>query len=348
MTEEAAVNNLDSLALLEDYYNLAVFAFFLNEKEIKDKIDFEIEYAKAEQEFDSIEGEADFSQKARMQRYVNEKQLRFYQAEQKVARNGRVLFKSFTIFMMQFVMCLLILQYFWTMQTVVVPPFFHCSVVQKICLLYLHLQMQPKVSQALEALVFIIEHPYNFSNLISPILICLMNMTTILMTQIAGFVVCITTDDANGVIGGFVAFSVISELPAQYFQAISVDELKREMDTAEDQKVIRAKRHLFKYKANQMNQGFRSSNLLIQVEGEDQPRELQEGDTEFIQSVQGHIWWVSCFWYLAALIKQVYEIFYFYFAPFSMIVFQFIYIAYFNKAKSFTPKPVAEAEDASL
>lgn len=145
-----------------------------------------------------------------------------------------MLFKALTIFVMQFLLCSLMMQYFWTMSTILVPPFFHTSVVQKVCLLYLHLQMQPKVGQYLDALVFIIEHPYNFTNMFSPVLICLMSLVAIVITQIAGFVVAIVTDDANGIIGGFVAFSVISDLPSQYFASISVDELKKEMDTVED------------------------------------------------------------------------------------------------------------------
>ena len=94
--------------------------------------------------------------------------------------------------------------------------------------------MQPKVGQYLSALMFIIEHPYNFTNMFSPVLICLLSLTAIVLTQVAGFVVCITSDDANSIIGGFVAFSVISDLPSQYFSSISVDELKKEMDTVED------------------------------------------------------------------------------------------------------------------
>lgn len=198
------------------------------------------------------------------------------------------------------------MQYFWTMQTVLVPPFFHTSVVQKVCLLYLHLQMQPKVGQYLQALVFIIEHPYNFMNMFSPILICLLSLVAIVLTQMAGFVVCLTSDDANTIIGGFVAFSVISDLPSQYFSSISVDELKKEMDTAEDQKVIRAKRHLFKYKAQRRNEGFNEENLLVQTEFEDNNEEMQEGDTQYIQSVTAHIWWVTCLWYFAKLIEFVY------------------------------------------
>ena len=109
LANKAAIENLDSLTLLEDYYNLAFFAFFIPEKEITGKINFEIEFDRAEAEFQEIEGEPDFSQKARFQRLVNEKQLRQYKHEQKVARNGRVLFKALTIFVMQFLLCSLIL-----------------------------------------------------------------------------------------------------------------------------------------------------------------------------------------------------------------------------------------------
>lgn len=74
---------------------------------------------------------------------------------------------------------------------------------------------------------------------------------------------------------------------------------------------------------------------------------MQEGDTQYIQSVTTHLWWVTCFWYFAKLIQQVYEIFYFYFAPFSMYIFQFVYINYYAKQKGFVEKSVQPDEDAA-
>ena len=67
---------------------------------------------------------------------------------------------------------------------------------------------------------------------------------------------------------------------------------------------------------------------------------MQEGDTKYIQEVQANIWWVTCFWYFAKVIETVYQVFYFYFAPFTMYVFQFCYINYYAKYKSFVEKPV--------
>ena len=43
----------------------------------------------------------------------------------------------------------------------------------------------------------------------------------------------------------------------------------------------------------------------------------------------------------------MYEVFYFYFAPFTMYIFQFYYINYYSKFKGFVEKPVVPDEDAS-
>ena len=128
----------------------------------------------------------------------------------------------------------MMIDYFWILQTVVVAPFLNCAVMQKVCLLLLHLSMQPKLGQALQALQFIIDHPYNFSNLISPIVICIMNIFAIFFTQLAGSILCIVTNDANGVLGGFVSYAVISDLPGQYFSTLAVDEVKKELEEADD------------------------------------------------------------------------------------------------------------------
>lgn len=50
---------------------------------------------------------------------------------------------------------------------------------------------------------------------------------------------------------------------------MSIDELKAEMDTAEDKKMIRAKRKLFSYDPYNTNQDIRRMNLFVEKEAEE-------------------------------------------------------------------------------
>lgn len=134
-----------------------------------------------------------------------------------MARNGRVFFKVLTIFVLQILIGWCMLDYFYKTQQVFVPPFYHTSVSQMAFLLAMHMYMQPKVTQALQTLNFIIEHPYNFTSQLPPILFCLMNILALLTTQMTGFVLALAQDDASNIIGGFANFFIISEMPRLYF-----------------------------------------------------------------------------------------------------------------------------------
>lgn len=185
--------------------------------------------------------------------------------------------------------------------------------------------MQPKLGQAVQALQFIIDHPYNFSNLASPILVCVMNIIAIFFTQLAGSILCIVTNDANGVLGGFVSYAVISDLPGQYFSTLAVDEVKKELEECDDGMKLVAKRNINKYvppTSQDGNHHYQRSDLVIMKKGEEGTHtELQEGDTAFIKSVYNGLGWIRCFQYLVLGLTHFYETFYFYFAPFIMLIF---------------------------
>ena len=187
------------------------------------------------------------------------------------------------------------------------------------------------VEQALTSLLYVIEHPYNFRSQFQPIFINLMSCVAMLVTQAAAIMVLITSANANDSIASYCNFMIVVQLPQTYFQSISDCEVKREMDTAEDKKVIRSRRHLYTY------------NSTVQT-GED--AELTETNTKHIRSVAGNLWWVKGMWYFAKLLKFIYEIVYFYFTPFAIIVFHFGYISYFKKWKKFTPTDVPEPDKA--
>lgn len=66
--------------------------------------------------------------------------------------------------------------------------------------------------------------------------------------------VLITSSDANTSIGSFCNFAIVVALPEIYFKSITDCEVKREMDTAEDQKEIRSKRNLHTYNPSEIDE----------------------------------------------------------------------------------------------
>lgn len=172
------------VTLLEDYYNLAVFAFFMREKHIDEEIAFEIKYLNTKQDFDEAvdNGTVTDALRRQMKLLKVEAELRIAQNELMTSRNGRVLFKCIIVLVMQILLALMGIQYFWTMQVVVVPPFFNDACIINVCLMYAHLQMQPKVEQALRTMMFCLEHPYNFRSHFQPFFITFMSFIAILLT----------------------------------------------------------------------------------------------------------------------------------------------------------------------
>lgn len=74
--DKIAEEKLDTHVLLEDYYNLAVFAYFINEKDIQDKIAFETHLHNAQIQFENQNGDDDPLLRTKYTRLVSEKQYR--------------------------------------------------------------------------------------------------------------------------------------------------------------------------------------------------------------------------------------------------------------------------------
>ena len=112
---------------------------------------------------------------------------------------------------------------------------------------------------------------------------------------------------------------------------------------------IVAKRNINKYvppTSQDGNNHLQRSNLVIMSKGEEGTHtELQEGDTAFIKSVYNGLGWIKCLQYLVLGLTHFYETFYFYFAPFIMLIFQFFYVAYYEKQRKFEPLPVVGPEE---
>lgn len=99
--------------------------------------------------------------------------------------------------------------------------------VKPICAILLHINMQPKVKEAIVRLIYLMQHHDKFDKdqTLMPIIICLMKLQmefTLECMCIAIIAFSVNTDEA---IMDFIALNVISELDESYFKAVQ-DPLK--------------------------------------------------------------------------------------------------------------------------
>ena len=108
---------------------------------MNEEINFDLSYQKAEAEY--MQAQEDGTVTEQMERSFNilqaEAELRLSKHELVTSRNGRVFFKCLIVLMLQMLLAGLAIQYFWTLQTVMVPAFFNNAGIVNICLIYCHL-----------------------------------------------------------------------------------------------------------------------------------------------------------------------------------------------------------------
>ena len=82
--------------------------------------------------------------------------------EEKITRrNGRLFFRILTLFMIQVLITMFCFDYYYW-QKIPVPDYFGLAICILMCMLAMHMFVQKQVSQSLKALIFVVEHPYNF------------------------------------------------------------------------------------------------------------------------------------------------------------------------------------------
>ena len=134
--------------------------------------------------------------------------------------------------------------YYW--QPTEVPGYYGVAIVILMCLMSGHMIIQKKVQQTLESLMFVVEHPYNFRSQFQPVFICAMKLLIEICLELVSCTMCIKAKDSVEVVATFVAFIIISDLPAMYFD-IASDEIKKEMDTVNNEKRLIATRNFLDY-----------------------------------------------------------------------------------------------------
>ena len=148
-------------------------------------------------------------------------------------RNNSILFKLFIIFVIQWCMIVITIQYYvWNDEAEggwyphrYPPPTFSIGLLKYICVITLHLIMQPRVCDPIERLRYVIHHPERFEQIFIPQLICWMKIASEVGIECVLIVSTAYENDAVWMVMDFTALMVIYYIDSSYFESIK-DPLK--------------------------------------------------------------------------------------------------------------------------
>jgi hypothetical protein len=165
-------------------------------------------------------------------------------------RNGRLLTKLFGFVIMQFIIALYTMDfYYW--QPIPPPNYYGCAIVILMCLMASHMLMNQRIKDAIILMRFIIEHPINFRNCFIPFSIAFLKFLVELLIEVVTLWMCITQTDSMSVVVTFVAFIILSDLATLYAEMANY-EVKQVMQSHKadenDQIALAATRNLWSMK----------------------------------------------------------------------------------------------------
>lgn len=236
--------------LSDDYYDMALFSYYISEKHLEDQIDFERDVIRnnliLQRLDDQGEIPAEHENRKIYDAQVLEMKIRDLKDKRVLAKSQNVAFKCMTIFFCQMIFVYGAITYYWNANGAAPPMDFRTQIIRFICLFQGHLTYQPTLTTTYKNLWFVITHPYNFTSHASAINIAFAKFIVFLGIELAAYSAAIFQGDGIAILTSFTAFAVISDLAGMYFNSISNDDLKTEMKSVPEGKMV-ATRNMQRY-----------------------------------------------------------------------------------------------------
>jgi hypothetical protein len=153
------------------------------------------------------------------------------------------------------------------------------------CSVLIHINMQPKIAEAIQRLNYIRDHPHKFERVTIAILICFMKIFVEFSVEIINLALTALQNACHEVVMNYVALASISELDEIYYQTIR-SPLKDELE---------------------------ERNFSLDIK-----------NTKSVKLTHGLHWWDRFLLGIVHVIQFFYEIVYFYMFPMFLFVFVFI------------------------
>jgi len=150
--------------------------------------------------------------------FMKENQEKLVLSSQEVARN---FMNCFFILMIQVALVTLVAKDMIFSEAIdYIEADFSQLTARFILAILLHIQLEGEVYQAMKFIKFYNNHPEKFSNTLPPFLICLMQLTACLATEIINIVLICTTPTIMDTVMNFVALGVIAEIDNHYASSL--------------------------------------------------------------------------------------------------------------------------------
>ena len=134
------------------------------------------------------------------------KEIKLYQTRQ---RNMSVFFKALFLKLMQLLLCLVIMQYFYVKQGKIQPKEYWDGLCRLVFCLSAHLMMQPDIDSVLERLRFVVLHPQNFRTIMLPLTISFLAVVVNFMIEIVMFLSIIHEVEVINMISNFSGMYIV-------------------------------------------------------------------------------------------------------------------------------------------
>lgn len=93
-------------------------------------------------------------------------------------------------------------------------------VIKLFCSILLHVEMQPRIADAIERLFYLRDHPHKFDNIEMPYLICVMKMMVELNIEIICLFITSFYNEPVEVMMNYIALGCIANLDEVYYNTI--------------------------------------------------------------------------------------------------------------------------------
>ena len=167
-----------------------MYAFYVSDEQLQQEVDFEQTYNEETAKFADANGSMNTEIDRNYQKLIKEKESHIRKIEKITRRNGRLLYKLIGVIMMQFIIAMFTMDYYYW-QKVPVPDYYGCAIVILMCLMASHMLMQNRIRDSLKLMNFVVEHPYNFRSQWIPLLVCLLKFKVELLIEVVTLWMCI-------------------------------------------------------------------------------------------------------------------------------------------------------------